>query len=343
MQDKKFFSAEKLQAGKAAFAKISSIGSDAKENIRHWISSVLVRSIQSCSDPQDRVNALAWLALVREELAAENSSIQQKARSVYQLVNSKTAAHAVVRSVSQSIENYKKSDLPLAVKVAVPITLAASAVIGGQGAGVAVLGGAIGIPALALVFIGAAGVTSVIEAFLKKEESRDYIGVVMALIAQDQAIMSAKQALREAMQASPAAPKRAPAETAEHSQFYQSMLDLAPYEFEQHVMSLFQSAGMLAWMTKQSNDFGVDGFARHPEGLIVVQCKRYAADNRVGRPAVQQFKGVVEENAAYLGFIVTTSSFTEEAKNSAAMNDKVVLVELEQLFEWSKAGKAMIK
>ena len=50
-------------------------------------------------------------------------------------------------------------------------------------------------------------------------------------------------------------------------------------------MSFFQAAGLMAWVTKKTGDGGVDGFARHSEGLIIVQCKRYT-DKPVGGPDV---------------------------------------------------------
>ncbi|SPL69947.1 Mrr restriction system protein [Acinetobacter stercoris] len=87
-------------------------------------------------------------------------------------------------------------------------------------------------------------------------------------------------------------------------------------------------------MTKKSNDAGVDGFVKHEQGLIVVQCKRNSENNLIGRPLVQQFKGVIEENNAFRGYIVTTSKFTKEALESAKMNDKLLLVDMEQLVEW---------
>lgn len=71
-------------------------------------------------------------------------------------------------------------------------------------------------------------------------------------------------------------------------------------------MSFFLAADKVAQATKKSNDMGGDGFARHPDGLIVVQCKRYGPANLVGRPAVQQFKGVIKENDALRGYLVTT-------------------------------------
>ena len=99
-------------------------------------------------------------------------------------------------------------------------------------------------------------------------------------------------------------------------------------------MSFFSSSGLEAWPTRKSNDLGVDGFAIHADGLIVVQCKRHAPYNRVGRPTVQQFKGVIEEHGALRGYVITTSTFTEEAKESAGMSDKIVLVDMECLVQW---------
>ncbi|WP_375781062.1 restriction endonuclease [Bradyrhizobium sp. ma5] len=83
-----------------------------------------------------------------------------------------------------------------------------------------------------------------------------------------------------------------------------------------------------------SNDFGVDGFAVHPDGLIIVQCKRNSSANRVGRPTIQQFKGVIEEQGALRGYVVSTSTFTEEAKESAVLSEKIVLVDIDGLARW---------
>ena len=91
-------------------------------------------------------------------------------------------------------------------------------------------------------------------------------------------------------------------------------------------------------MTKKSNDAGVDGFARHPDGLIIVQCKRHAPENLVGRPVVQQIKGVIEENEVWRGYIVTTSYFTGDAKESAIKNEKIFLADMNILVEWHLKG-----
>lgn len=82
----------------------------------------------------------------------------------------------------------------------------------------------------------------------------------------------------------------------------------------------------------------MDGFARHANGLIIVQCKRNAVKNTVGRPTIQQFKGVIEENGAWPGYVVTSSSFTSEAIESAVKNDRLILIEMQELIDWHING-----
>jgi len=103
-------------------------------------------------------------------------------------------------------------------------------------------------------------------------------------------------------------------------------------------MSFFDAAGFEAWATRKSNDFGVDGFAVHPDGLMIVQCKRNSIDNKVGRPTIQQFKGVIEEQSALRGYVVTTSTFTEEAMESAKLSERIVLVDMDFLVRWHAAA-----
>jgi restriction system protein len=121
---------------------------------------------------------------------------------------------------------------------------------------------------------------------------------------------------------------------AEEISLRQSLLSMDPFNFERHAMSFFQRAGLEAWATRKSNDFGVGGFAVHPDGLIIVQCKRNSTENRVGRPIIQQFKGVAEEQNAHRGYVITTSAFTEDAMMSAALTDRIVLIAMDDLVRW---------
>ncbi|CAN2042738.1 restriction system protein [Candidatus Magnetomoraceae bacterium gMMP-15] len=306
-------------------------------NIRDWISNLFVKSIQSCASEQDRLEMIRWLALVREILENQSLSTTAKAKNIYRLIDSKKTIQIIFNSVVESVKNYKNSDLPMSVKVAVPATLAAAAFVGGQGAGLAAFGGAIGVPVLLLIFLGSAGITSIIEAFFTKSESRDYISLIIAMISRDECLRRISKAMQEIMVKKPIAPLYFDMPD-EEKILREKLIKMDPYDFERHVMSFFQLNGNFAWVTKKSNDFGVDGFAYHNGGVIVVQCKRHSPDNPVGRPVVQQFKGVIEENGAWRGYIVTTSYFTTTAIQSAAMNDRIMLVDMDCLVDWHVKG-----
>jgi hypothetical protein len=276
---------------------------------------------------------LTWLTLAREILADESLSKVETFTQLYALIDFKKSIGAVFNGVSEAVRNYASSDLPLAVKITLPVTLAAAAVVGGESVGIAGFGSAIGLPVLLLIFVGVAGITSILQAFLGNDEAKGYVGVVLSLIARDEVLRRVNQSLRDAMKAEVVAPKKQVLSQDEVA-LRAALLAMNPYDFERHVMAFFQDQGLLAWVTKKSNDAGVDGFARHANGLIVVQCKRNGEGNPVGRPVVQQFKGVVEENDAYCGYIVTTSCFTQGAIDSAAMNERLRLVDMGELINW---------
>ena len=296
----------------------------------HWLVQFFIKSINAVSTEQDRLEILAWLTLVREILNNPNLNALQKANAVRKVSDLSETVKILLNSLKTSIDNYKQSDMPLAVKIALPVTLAAATVVGGTGS-------AIGVPVLLLVFVGVAGITAILEGFVGNKQAQSYIGAVMALIVRDEIYRRATKPMQQVMTAEPIEPKAVTMPN-ERQAIYDKLMSLSPYDFEQHVMAFFQQTGWVAWVTKPSNDFGVDGFAKHPDGLIVVQCKRNALDNLVGRPVVQQFKGVVEENQAYRGYIVTTSGFTREAIESAKLNDKLVLVDKERLIDWHFGG-----
>ena len=112
-------------------------------------------------------------------------------------------------------------------------------------------------------------------------------------------------------------------------------LEMDAFTFEKHVMSFFLVDGLTGvFATKPTNDHGIDGQARHTEGLIVVQCKRYALENKVGRPAIQQFKGAMSDFEAWRGYSVTTSKFTAEAEDFAAKSPNLFLIDIDDLIRW---------
>lgn len=96
-----------------------------------------------------------------------------------------------------------------------------------------------------------------------------------------------------------------------------SVCDLSPEEFERIVGSLLELRGYQISYTKRSGDGGIDVIAVNPEpvfgGRLVVQCKRYEPGRRVGVEAVRELYGVMQDERANKGLLVTTSAFTTAA------------------------------
>ena len=117
----------------------------------------------------------------------------------------------------------------------------------------------------------------------------------------------------------------------------QKTREMSPAKFEQLVLDLLLAMGYggsnknLAKVTPISHDNGVDGII--PEdalGLdkINIQAKRYKEENSVSKPEIQQFIGALSEQKASKGVFVTTSNFTQGAKDSVSKAaSKIVLID----------------
>jgi restriction system protein len=302
------------------------------QGIKKWLVGLFASAINHTTRPEDRVLAIRWLSQSRDVVASDARSIE-KLKQLHSLISSRTAVVAIANSVSEAVSNYRTSNLPWSMKIALPATLAAIPLVGGHAAGIAAFGGAVGVPVLLLIFLGTAGITSIIEAVVTSPEGRTRIAEIIDVIIEDERLRRTSAQMKAAMKEQPMDPTRF-AMPAEEIALRQYLLSMDPFDFERHSMSFFEGAGLEAWVTRKSNDFGVDGFAIHPDGPMIVQCKRNATANKVGRPTIQQFKGVVEEQNAHRGYVVTTSAFTEEAIESAVLTSKIVLVSMDDLVRW---------
>ncbi len=112
-----------------------------------------------------------------------------------------------------------------------------------------------------------------------------------------------------------------------------------PYRFEGLVRELLVKMGYGlpaetgSWK-KASGDEGIDGVIyEDPLGFdsIYIQAKRYQADNKIGRPALQAFIGALAGHGAQKGLFITSSSFNKTALEFAAKNlsAKIVLIDPE--------------
>lgn len=124
------------------------------------------------------------------------------------------------------------------------------------------------------------------------------------------------------------------------AQLLSRILSREPEFFEQAVLNLLVAMGYggaegKATRTQLSHDGGIDGIIDQDAlGLsrIYVQAKRYAAENTVGREAIQAFVGALAGNQANQGVFITTSRFARTAIAYAdSVASRIILIDGERL------------
>ena len=126
------------------------------------------------------------------------------------------------------------------------------------------------------------------------------------------------------------------AEAALAEDLLQRLYSMHPVRFERLILDLLKAMGYGSGtfgkheMTKTSGDGGIDGII-HEDALgldaVYIQAKRYQAETKVGRPAIQQFIGSLTGEGATTGVFVTTSDFSAEAHGYLSkVQHRVVLI-----------------
>ncbi|MBP9669589.1 MAG: restriction endonuclease [Candidatus Pacebacteria bacterium] len=118
----------------------------------------------------------------------------------------------------------------------------------------------------------------------------------------------------------------------------EQMRTLSPLEFEHYVAWLYRQQGYLAEVTPAQRDGGIDIYLKRSiidtRPCAAIQVKQYRDTNRVERQEIDQFFGAYH-GKVLMGVFVTTSTFTEWARESAAQKgvtlvDGVGLMQLAQ-------------
>ncbi|MBY0549690.1 MAG: restriction endonuclease [Candidatus Obscuribacterales bacterium] len=119
------------------------------------------------------------------------------------------------------------------------------------------------------------------------------------------------------------------------SEILARIMSCTPAFFEQLVVDLLLRMGYggsridAGKAIGQSGDGGIDGIIKEDKlGLdtLYIQAKRWI--NSVGRPEVQQFAGALHGQRARKGVMITTSTFTKDARNYAnSVDTKIVLID----------------
>ena len=115
------------------------------------------------------------------------------------------------------------------------------------------------------------------------------------------------------------------------------VLKSSPRFFEILVVELLVEMGYggsqreAAKVVGQSGDEGIDGIIDEDKlGLdtIYIQAKRWNIDRTIGRPEIQKFVGALQGKRAKKGVFITTSNFTNEAREYVTnIDNKVVLID----------------
>ncbi len=305
---------------------------------RSRLATALAKAINSVTEPQDRQEVVNWFVCAYEILSRDVGT-RQKVPMLYGLIDSKRVGKLIANTAGTTFKNYAGSDLPLSIKLALPITTLGACLFGAQGAGIAAFGGGIGVPVVLLLFLGSAGVASIIEALIKDKRNIEPATRLLFTLIQLENARRIKKELAEQLKQDLETPRRCEID-GDEAQILCELRSMDPFDFERHVMSFFEACGYPSGITRKSKDNGFDGWLHHPKGFVIAQCKRYAGGNIVGRPDLQQFKGVIEEQEAYHGYFVTTSTFSRDAIESAELSEKLTLIDHEILLAWHRLGKA---
>jgi restriction endonuclease Mrr len=95
------------------------------------------------------------------------------------------------------------------------------------------------------------------------------------------------------------------------------LYEIAPRKFEEIVAELFRKEGFDVELTQATRDGGADIIAlsrrMNIRQKMIIECKRYKPENRVGIAVVQRLLGVKTHMNANMAVVVTTSSFSREA------------------------------
>lgn len=126
------------------------------------------------------------------------------------------------------------------------------------------------------------------------------------------------------------------------SQIIARILQNSPAFFEETVVDLLSAmgyggSGLLAKAIGKPGDGGIDGIIYQDKlglDVVYIQAKRYAPENKVQRPELQAFIGTLVGESAHKGVFVTTSDFTQGAKDYLkTVNVRVITLNGPQLVD----------
>lgn len=126
------------------------------------------------------------------------------------------------------------------------------------------------------------------------------------------------------------------------------LFGLSSRQFEEFMAELLEELGWYVELTKRTHDNGYDIFACKTDALglvtpMIVQCKRYRADHKVGVSFVRELHAVQTTMNIPHAVLATTSTFTRPASHFAQESVKwgfLKLADYETLTAWLSKVKS---
>jgi restriction system protein len=125
------------------------------------------------------------------------------------------------------------------------------------------------------------------------------------------------------------------------AQLLDRLYQVSPAQFEQVIIDLLIAMGYGGGRSEmgkaigKSGDQGLDGVIREDAlglDVVYIQAKRYKPESTIGRPDVQSFAGSLEGARATKGLFVTTSTFSQQARDYVEkISKRIILLDGEEL------------
>jgi HJR/Mrr/RecB family endonuclease len=119
----------------------------------------------------------------------------------------------------------------------------------------------------------------------------------------------------------------------------EKLYQLSPRKFEELIASIMNDLGFDVELTKATKDGGKDIIATIRNSvtsfLAYIECKKYAPENRIGVEIIRNVLGVQYLRKPSKSIIITTSFFTEEAKEECRnFENQLDLKDFNNIKEW---------
>ncbi len=123
--------------------------------------------------------------------------------------------------------------------------------------------------------------------------------------------------------------------TADNARTPQDLLDISPAQFEKMAVEIYEMRGLKVERTGATGDHGVDIVVESSRGeKWVVQCKRWRG--AVGESVIREFFGTMHHEKADKGILITTGTFTAQAREWAKGKPLNLVDGNEFLTTWKK-------